>query len=61
MGTMSREHVEFVERAWIAEIFDALTGQHFAFALVALDRTRAAGVDRLLLTRPQVVNFVLHR
>jgi hypothetical protein len=28
---------------------------------VALDRTRAAGVDRLLLTRPQVVNFVLHR
>jgi hypothetical protein len=28
---------------------------------VALDRARASGVNRLLLTVPEVVNFVLHR
>jgi hypothetical protein len=28
---------------------------------VALDRARASGVNRLLLTVPKVVNFVLHR
>ena len=58
---MAGKHVEFMKRAWIAQEVNALTGEQFALALVALDRARASGVDRLLLTVPKVVNFVLHR
>ena len=58
---MAGQHVEFMKRAWIAEEVDALTGEQLALALVALDRAGASGVNRLLLTVPKVVNFVLHR
>jgi hypothetical protein len=50
-----------MKRTWIAEEVNALTGEQFAFTFVALDRARASGVNRLLLTVPKVVNFVLHR
>jgi hypothetical protein len=60
MRAMTRQHVEFMKRAWIAEKVNALTSEQFPLALVALDRAGASGVNRLLLTVPKVVNFVLH-
>jgi hypothetical protein len=61
MGAMTGQHVEFMKGAWIAEEVNALTGEQLALARVALDRARASGVNRLLLTVPKVVYFVLHR
>ena len=58
---MAGQHVKFMKRAWIAKEVNALTSEQLALALVALDRARASGVNRLLLTVPKVVNFVLHR
>jgi hypothetical protein len=57
---MTSQHVEFMEGAGIAQVFNALARKELAFGLMALDGARTSGIDCLFLTGPKVVNLVLH-
>ena len=61
VGAVPGEQVEFVERAVVEEVLDPLAGEHLALLVLALDRARRPGVERLLLPLLEVVEFVLHR
>ena len=39
MGTVTSEHVEFVERTLVEEVVNALSGKHFALQVLAFNRT----------------------
>jgi hypothetical protein len=60
LGAVTSQHVEFMKRAWVAQVLNALSGEQFSFCLMTLDRSGAAGIAGLFLSLVEVVDFVLH-
>ena len=54
VGPVAGQHVELLERPLVQEVLDALPGGQLALGVVALDGTRAAGVQGLVLAFGQV-------
>ena len=61
VGTVAGEEVEFLERARVEEVLDALAGKHLALLVLALDRPGGTGVIRLLPALAEVVQLLVHR
>jgi hypothetical protein len=60
LGAVTSQHVEFMKRAWVAQVLNALSGEQLSFCLMTLDRSGAAGFAGLFLSFVEVVDFVLH-
>ncbi len=54
MGPVAGQHVELLEGALVEQVLDPLPGGELALGVVALDRPRASGVQRLVLALGQV-------
>uniref|UniRef100_A0A6J7NCL4 Unannotated protein n=1 Tax=freshwater metagenome TaxID=449393 RepID=A0A6J7NCL4_9ZZZZ len=61
MGTVAGEEVEFLERGGVEEVLDALSREHLALLVLALDRPGGTGVIRLLPALAEVVQLLVHR
>ena len=61
MGAVPGEQVELVERSRVEQVIDALAGQHLALGVLALDRVRRPGMERLVPPLPEVLDLLLHR
>jgi hypothetical protein len=61
VGPVAGQHVEFLERPFVEEVFDPLPGRHLALGVVALHRRLTAGVQGLLLALGQLGQPLSHR
>ena len=55
------QQVEFLERAGVEEVVDALAGEELALFVLTLDRTSGAGVKRLVAPVAKIIELVVHR
>ena len=60
MCPVTSQHVEFVERALIEQVIDALPGQHLAFFVLARNGTLRTCMQRLILAFTKIVEFGVH-
>ena len=60
VSAVASEQVEFLERTRVEEVVDALTSEHLALLVLALDRAGRTGVVGLLTTTAEVVELVGH-
>ena len=60
MGAMAGQHIELVKAARVEQVVDALTGQHFAFCVLTLNRSLRSGIAGGLLTVEEVIEAFFH-
>ncbi len=61
VGPVAGEQVEFVERVLVEEVVEPLAGEHLALLVLAFDRTRRTGVQRLFPSVGEVGDLLFHR